>query len=394
MSDVVATGARPRIVYIVGEDWFFVSHFLGMAKAAEKAGFDVVVVTRVVAHRAAMEAQGCRVIDAPIKRRAFGPLTSIGALKFYRAVLAAERPAIVHCIALKSILLGGLAARLAGVQALVLAPTGLGFLWTSNGVNSWVGRMAVRLTIKALLLNRRTRCLFENRDNPGELWLDPDDARRCVYVSGAGVSGTQFPAQGAPAATAVRVAVVARMVKSKGIAESVEAIARARAAGHDVCLDLWGTPDPDNPAALSSDELREFSRRPGVVWRGRTSDVAGVWRSSHIAMLLSHSGEGLPRSLVEAAASARPIITTDVPGCRSVVQPGVEGFLVPLGDVAAAAKALGELAQDPALRDRMGQAARRRFEREFVDDVVNARMESLYREFAPPPPRGGARAIR
>jgi glycosyltransferase involved in cell wall biosynthesis len=373
---------RPKLVFIISEDWFFASHFLGFAGAAIAAGLEPVVVTRIDKHRRVLEAHGCRVVAVPIARREFGPFAALGALMRYRAILRAEAPQIVHCVALKSVVLGGIAARLARVPALVLAPTGLGFLWMTGGFKAWLGRAAVRTALGLLAVSRGTRFLFENRDDPRELGLDPDDFRRVVIVSGAGVSGERFPAAPLPGQSPLRVAIVARMLRQKGVVEGVEAVRLARAAGADIALDLWGEPDPANPDSLTEEELQELARQPGVAWHGRSDDVAGVWRRSDIAMLLSHGGEGLPRSLVEASASARPIVTTDVPGCRDVASEGIEGFLAPPRDAAAAAAALTKLAADSALRQRMGTSARRRFEAQFTDAIVNARIEALYRECA------------
>jgi glycosyltransferase involved in cell wall biosynthesis len=378
MTAPAAPAPGAKIVFIVTEDWFFASHFLGFAGAALAAGLEPVVVTRVNKHQSLLEAHGCRVIAAPIERRAFGPFAVLSAILHYRAILRAEAPDIAHCIALKSVVLGGFAARLADVPALVLAPTGLGFFWTASGAKAWLGRVGVRLAARLLAPSSRTRFLFENRDDPRELGLDPDDARIAI-VSGAGVSGSDFPASPLPAGAPIRVSVVARMLRQKGVVEAVEAQRIARAAGRDIVIDLWGDPDPSNPESLRVDELQTLARQPGVAWRGRTADVAGVWRASHVAMLLSHGGEGLPRSLVEASASARPIVTTDVPGCRAVVSDSVEGFLVPPRDPAAAAAALIKLVDDPALRERMGKSARLRFEAQFTDKIVNARVETLYR---------------
>jgi glycosyltransferase involved in cell wall biosynthesis len=378
LAAVSPPAPNARIVFIVSEDWFFASHFLGFAAAARAAGLEPVVVTRVGRHRGVLEAQGCRVVAVPIARRAFGPFAVVRALLQYRAILRAETPAIVHCIALKSVVIGGFAARLAGVRALVLAPTGLGFFWTASGARALAGRIGVRIAVAVLALGKGARFLFENRDDPRALGLDADDRKRVSLVGGAGVSGLEFSQQPAPQGDLVRVAAVARMLRSKGIVESVEAVRQARAAGANIALDLWGEPDPSNLDSITIDEISALTGQPGIVWHGRTEDVAGVWRDSHIAILLSYR-EGLPRSLVEAAASGRPIVTTDAPGCRAVVDDGEQGYLVPPRNAQAAAAALVKLANDPAARQRMGANARRRFEAQFSSDIVNARVEALYR---------------
>jgi glycosyltransferase involved in cell wall biosynthesis len=198
-----------------------------------------------------------------------------------------------------------------------------------------------------------------------------------TLIGGAGVSATQFAPTTDPPVPPLRVAMVARMLRPKGIAEAVAAVQRARTLGADVVLDLYGTPDPSNRRSFSEAELQAWSAQPGVRWCGRTDDVVEVWRTHHVAVLLSYR-EGTPRSLVEAAAAGRPIITTDVPGCREVVRDGVEGILVPAGDSEQAAQALVRLAGDAGLRARMGAAARERFRGRFTEEAVGEAVSTLY----------------
>jgi glycosyltransferase involved in cell wall biosynthesis len=268
----------------------------------------------------------------------------------------------------------------------------LGYLWLKPGLTGRLIRGAVRLMVGSLLLSRSTRYLFENREDPVALGLDPD-ASNIAVVGGAGVDPAEFSVAAAPPAPPMRVAVVARMIWPKGIGEAVAAVRLAQAKvaqrtaptgaqmdapmSAQIELDLFGQPDPSNPRSIPEDTLRQWSSLPGIAWHGHTTDVAGVWRDHHVALLLS-AAEGLPRTLVEAAAAGRPIVTTDVTGCREVVRDGVEGFLVPPGDEEAAARALTALAADPALRAKFGAAARARFEERFTADAVKQKVRGLY----------------
>jgi glycosyltransferase involved in cell wall biosynthesis len=236
----------------------------------------------------------------------------------------------------------------------------------------------VRFVVGSLLHGQGTRYLFENREDPVALGLDPD-APNITIVGGAGVEPSEFSVSAEPPAPPIRVAVVARMIWPKGIGEAVAAVRRARALGAQVELDLYGQPDPSNPKSIPEGTLRDWSSLPGIAWRGHTKDIAAVWRDHHVALFLSAYPEGLPRTLVEAAAAGRPIVTTDVTGCREVVRDGVEGFLVPPGDEEAAARALVKLAADPALRARLGAAARARFEERFTAEAVKRKVRDLYR---------------
>jgi glycosyltransferase involved in cell wall biosynthesis len=182
------------------------------------------------------------------------------------------------------------------------------------------------------------------------------------------------------------------MIKPKGIAQAVAAVRRARALGAAVELHLFGAPDPSNRTTYAEADLQRWAAEPGICWHGATDDVARVHREHHIAMLLSVR-EGLPKSLVEAAAAGRPIVATDVPGCREVVRDGHEGCLVPFGDIDAAAQALVRLAGDRGLRLRLGAAAHARFQQRFTVAAVKTVFIQLYRSLLSTPGRpGGAGA--
>jgi glycosyltransferase involved in cell wall biosynthesis len=366
-----------KVLFLVTEDWFFVSHFLPMARAARDLGLEVVIAARTGPRAGRLVAEDLRVIPLDVERRSLGVLEAFRNVARARRIIRDERPDIVHCIALRPVVLGGLAARLAGVNSLVLAPTGLGQLWVERGAVASLGRAVIRFAV-ARLRGPRTRFLFENRDDPREFRLDPD-ASEVTIVGGAGVDPADFPMRPEPPSPPVKVAVVSRMIAAKGIADAVEAARRARALGAAVELHLFGDPDPSNRDAISEATLRQWSAEPGITWHGRTETVAKVWQEHHIALLLSYYREGLPRTLLEAAAAGRPIVTTDAVGCRELVRDRREGILVPLRDIEAAARALKELAGDPALRARLGTAANARVRERFTEAAVRQTVGRLYR---------------
>lgn len=367
------------LLYVVTEDWFFVSHFLPMARAAQANGFRVAIATRVRDHGDRLAQEGFRVIPIEAERGSLSPIALLRAIGRLATILRAERPDIVHLIALRSILVGGPAARRAGLGRRVVALTGLGFLGAMTGLAGVAGRIAARLMVRGLAGGARTRYLFENRDDPRSLGLDPDQTTRCLVVGGAGVDPHAFPAHPLPEGATLRVALVARMLWSKGIDLAVEAVAQARAAGVDVTLSLFGAPDPSNPRAVPEATLRAWGKREGIVWHGPTRDVAGVWATHHVALLPSRGGEGLPRTLLEAGCCGRALIATDVPGCRDFIQVGETGFVVAPGDVAALGSALSVLAADRTLVERMGKAARQRVLAHHTEAAVGAAVVGLYR---------------
>lgn len=373
----------PKILYLITEDWFFASHFLPMARAARDCGFEIVVATRVRADGERLKAEGISLIPIESERGSASVLTGLRDVFQLLKIVRRERADIVHCIALRPVVIGGVVAKLAGRGKLVLAPTGLGHLWIERGFAVGLARKIVSSIVGTWLRGSRTRYLFENRDDPHVFGLDPDSAEITI-VGGAGVDPADFPPAQEPTSPPVKVAVVSRMIRPKGIVEAVDAARRARAAGAPLELHLFGDPDPANRRSISQATLEQWAGEPGISWHGRVSDVARVWREHHIAMLLSYR-EGLPRSLVEAAAMGRPIVATDVAGCREVVRDGKEGLLVPLGGGDAAAAALVRLAADPALRARMGAAANARFRERFTADAVRQTVRDLYRALVPAP---------
>jgi glycosyltransferase involved in cell wall biosynthesis len=369
--------AGKKLVFIVTEDWFFASHFLPLVRAAREIGLDAVVVTRVRDHLTPIEETGARVVPLEAERRSLNPMAAGYAAGRLAAILRAEKPAIVHCIAIRPILVGGAAAVMARVPRRVYALTGLGFLEARSDVVGRTARTAIRALMRGPLDSAQTRFLFENPDDPHLLGLDPAD-KRVTIVGGAGIDPDVLRPTPPSPQPPLKVGLVARMLWSKGIDLAVEAVRLARAQGVDVELSLYGAPDPSNPKAIPEQTLLGWNADKGIAWHGRTADVTAVWRGHHVCCLPSRGGEGLPRSLLEAAACGRAIVTTDVPGCRTLVRDGIEGILVPTNDPAALAQAFAHLAANPMLLARMGEAARARVLSGFTERHVIDAVKRLY----------------
>lgn len=368
---------RRTIAFLVTEDWFMCSHFLPLIREAKVLGLDVAVVTRVREHRALLEAEGARVIAIDARRSSANPLALVSSVGQLRAILRRENPDIVHAIALRMVIAGGLAARFAGVRNVVLAPTGLGHLWSSHGSPQRIARSMIRFVTRHALRRPGTVFVFENRNDPADLGLDAAE-HDIVVVAGAGVDPEIFQPSLAPPSPPLKIAVVSRMTRAKGVLDSVAAVRAARARGADAELHLFGAVDTDNLGALSESELRALSAEDGITWHGVSNDVPSVWRAHHIAMLLTSYREGIPRTLIEAAACGRPSIATDAIGCREIVRDGVDGLLVPPGDVSAAADAIISLAGDAQRREAFGLAARAHFLGAFTEAAIRQRFADIY----------------
>lgn len=367
---------KHALAFVVTEDWFFASHFLPMAQAAIISGLDVFVLTRVRNHRAAIEATGAKVIPVDWQRGSLNPLRLAGDGSKIASHLIGQQIDIVHAIALQGIIAAGLAARRAKINRAVYAVTGLGFLgaakWPGAIMRGCVGRVI------QMLGRQQTIYLFENPDDAVLLRL-PSTADIAI-VGGAGIDPDALTPSPLPDQShTLRIAIVARMLWSKGIDIAVEAVRRARAQGCDVTLSLFGAPDEKNPRSIKEDMLRAWTADDGVTWHGPTDNVAAVWRDHHLACAPSRGGEGLPRSILEAAACGRGIITTDVPGCRWFVRNNTEGLIVPPGDAAALAAAMITVAKDRQRVAQMGQAARMRVLDGFTHKDVQRTVTDIYK---------------
>lgn len=368
------------LAFVVTEDWFFVSHFLPMVEAARKAGYAVVVVTRVRRHLEAIEAAGARVVALDAERRSLNPFGIRSTIVELTRILKREKVDAVHCIALRSIVIGGLAARRAGISRQVFAVTGGGFITARQDLFARTASKALQALIRRGLEGSGTRYLFENEDDPRALGLDPKAANVAI-VGGAGIDPDHLKPQPLPHSPPLRVALVSRLLWSKGVDLAVEAVRRLRARGVAVELSLFGEPDPSNPRAIDRELLLQWGAEDGIHWHGFSDDVRTVWRDHHVACLPSRGGEGLPRTLLEAAACGRAIVTTDVPGCRSFVRDGLDGLVVARDDAPAIAKALERLANDPAAVRIMGENARARVLEGYTEKQVVDGVEALYRSW-------------
>lgn len=368
----------PKLLYFISEDWFFCSHFLDRAKAALASGLDVVVLARVDQHRDALRDAGLRVIDLKMERGSTQPLRELGVLRQVWRVYRAERPDLLHHIALKPILYGSLVAGALRLRRVVNAPVGMGHVFTANGWKARLLRGLVGPALRALLNPPGSKVVFENEEDlAASVQAGRVRAADAVLIRGAGVDTARFAP--APRSDGVPIAVLgARMLRDKGVLEFVEAARLLKVRKVPLRCVLVGAPDPANPSSLTAARLQRWHVEGVVEWWGHRSDMHEVLRRSHIACLPSYR-EGLPKFLLEAMSSGLPAVSTDVSGCRQAVQHGVTGMLVPPRDAAALADALAHLANDPALREQMGQHGRARALALYDTGTITAQTLALYR---------------
>jgi glycosyltransferase involved in cell wall biosynthesis len=365
---------------VVTEDWYFLSHRLSLARAAQASGFRVIVATGAGTRGAEIAAHGIEHRTVSLSRRGLAPGRELKALRDLRLLMLELEPSIVHLVAAKPIVHGNIAARLAGNPPVLNAVAGLGYLYLGDGSRRRVLRALYEQTFRRFVRARgHARVLVQNADD-AELLVRRGLARadQLDCVVGAGVDIERFRVTPEPEYGPRVVLCHTRMLWDKGIAELVAAAEHLRARGlHDVVVRLVGAPDPANPRSLSERELVRFARSGLVEWLGRRDDIPEQLARCHVACLPSYR-EGAPLSLLEAAAAGRAIVATDVPGCREVVKHGANGVLVPPRDSLALAAALARLLADRDERARMGREGRLRAEQEFAASVVNARVVATY----------------
>ena len=367
-----------KIVYLVSEDWYFCSHRLPLGIATREAGAEVVVATRVNDHREQIEAAGVRVAPIEMQRSGTKPFTDLTTIRQITELYSREQPDLVHHVALKPILYGGYAAKRAGVPAIVNAVAGMGFMFISNSLFARTARPLIVCAQRALMNRTNTRTILQN-PNDVEMYtqrigVSPD---HLTIIPGVGVDINQFTVVPEPFAVPTAVC-VSRMLRDKGIHELVAATRLLHAKGVELRVRLVG-PTDDNPASIPRATLAEWNREGVVEVVGPSEDIAGEYARAHIAVLPSYR-EGLPKSLLEAASCGRPMVATDVPGCREVCIHGETGLRVPARTIEPLADALERLILDPALRQRLGENARHRAETIFAEKIINAQTLALYEE--------------
>lgn len=367
-----------KILYLVADDYLFWQFRLNLARAARDAGAHVSVASAPGELESQLNAEGFRFFPLKLRRKSRNPFSEIVAVLDLVLLYRTVKPDLVHQVAIKPVLYGSLAAKIAGVQSVVNAITGLGYVFMADGWKARLLRKCVEWAYRICLSGRRTRVLFENPDDR-EFFVKGDLVKpsKTVLIPGAGVDPDRFSPRQEPAGE-IMVLLTARMLWDKGIGELVEAAKILKERNVPGKVILAGRPDENNPAAITEKQLLDWNEKGVVQWIGHQTDMPSLLAKSHIACLPSYA-EGLPVSLLEAASCAKPIVATDVAGCREIVKNGVNGFLVPLKDSHALAASLEKLILDSKLRKTMGEKGRELVLRNFTDDLVIKSIFSVYR---------------
>lgn len=347
-----------RVLLLVDNDaGTFLWHRLALARAARESGFNVHVATPASAEMAGLAKEGITFHPIPITRRGVNPfreaVTVLALFRLYREL----KPDLIQHLRLKPVLYGTFAARLAGRPAVANLLTGLGYLFTTGGFKAAALRRIAEIGLRLALRHPNSTVVFENPDDR-RLFVQSGlvNAKRTAVIAGSGVDIDMFRVQ--PLAGGAPLVVLAsRMLWDKGVGEFVDAARRIAAQGIDARFALVGDTDTGNPNAIPRQQLEKWRDEGCVEWWGWRRDIQSVIGQAHVVCLPSYR-EGMPRILIEAASCGRPLIASDAPGCREIVQDGVNGFLAKVRDAVSLAEAMRTLLIDPELRIRMGRKGR------------------------------------
>lgn len=371
-----------KIIFFANTDWYLYNFRQALALAARDAGHEVILVSPFGPYGAKLEALGFRWIAVPMERRSLNPLRELAVINWLRMLIRKECVDLIHGFTIKSAVYGALAARFAGDRARVSAVAGLGYVFTSRDQRARLLRPLVRSVMRFAMDGKRARLILQNPDDVTLFEkagiIDPPHIR---LIRGSGVDCSRFSqcavrTSGEP----LRILLAARLLWDKGLAEYAEASRMLKANGRSVRFLLAGNPDPGNPDAVPESTVKTWVDEGLVEWLGHVDDMPALLASIHAMTLPTAYGEGVPRSLIEAAACGLALITTDAPGCREVVDNEVDGLLVPLRNAEALAAAIARIDDDPELAVKMGRAAKAKALREFDERIVIERTLAVYDE--------------
>ncbi len=365
-----------KVLLFANTDWYLYNYRLSLAQALVEQGVEVVLVSPKGRYADRLQALGFRWIEMPLTRRGFHPLGEILVLLRLANLYRHERPDIVHHFTVKCVLYGSLIGHVWKQPCVINSITGLGYVFTQGrGARRWL-QPWVKILYRLLL--RGTWAIFQNPEDRA-FFLDNQliEPGRVSLIYGSGVDLRRFTPRPWPKGMPL-VVLPARLLWDKGVGEFVEAARRLRARGCQARFVLVGNSDDQNPAAVPVRQLQAWVQEGVVEWWGWRDDMETIYAQTAVVCLPSYR-EGLSRTLLEAAACGRPVVATDVPGCREAVRNGESGLLIAARDPVALAQAIAYLLNNSAIAREMGSRGREIVEREFASEIVVSQTLAVYR---------------
>lgn len=376
---------KSKLLFVVSEDWYFLSHRLHLAIAAQRHFGEVVIACNDTGKFNLIRNHGFRVINLTYTRRGVSIVEDIRLIFKLRKIFKKEKPAIIHNVAFRIVFFSMIAYKSIRIKnaGIINAIMGLGHLYSSS-LKAKFARGGVEMLLKKLLSRSRIEIIVQNSDDFKVVTSRLTTLENVNLIKGSGVCLKKYffinknitKDRSLP----VRLCMLSRLIKQKGIYEYYAAsqIVLEKSPKSTIEFHLYGKPDLANPLAIKEEEILRWNQKANFKWHGHAENNLEVFKISDIAVLPSYYGEGIPKCLIEAAACGLPIITTNMPGCREIVKDGINGILVPPRDPQALAQAILKLAQDKELRKNMGTAGRKMVENEFSSERVNRETIMLY----------------
>ena len=366
-----------RLIYIVSEDWVFVSHRLTLAKQAIKDGYDVAVITNISNHEDVLLSAGLKVFNINFCRSFKRPFSDIHSIYQLIKLFRLLKPEVIHNVGLKMSLISSIAAFIARVPVAINAYTGLGYVFSSNDILARVIRLLLNSPLKYLNHRASTWVVFQNEDDEA-LFENSNliNKERTLLIKGSGVDVNEFPFSDELPGQ-LKVMLASRLLWDKGVGEFIEASRQLKISYPEVTFVLVGDVDEQNPLSLTKEIIDSWVNEGFIEWWGHKQNMPEVLKLAHIVALPSYR-EGLPKVLLEAASIGRALVATDVPGCREIVRDGVNGFLVQAKESKYLAEAIEKLILNKELRTQMGLKSREIIKTELSSEIINKQFIELY----------------
>jgi glycosyltransferase involved in cell wall biosynthesis len=364
-----------KIILLANTDWYLYNYRLSLARELQSQGHDIILISPNGNYVPKLEKAGFCWKEFSLSRHGMNPFTELITIYRLKKLFSQEKPNLIHNFTIKCVLYGSLAAHIAGIKNIINSITGRGILFSSRNLLAILIRPFIKLIYRISL--KHTKVIFQNQtDLDYFVKKHLVSLPQCYLIPGSGVDLDIFNPAPFPKGEPL-IILPARMLWAKGISEFIEASKIVKEAGFKARFALIGEPDPGNPNSIPLQKLEEWKKEGIIEWWGWQDDMVQVYQSSSIVCLLSSYGEGLAKSLIEAAACGRPLVASDIPGCREVVLHGKNGYLVPVRDPTTLAFYIEKLLNDQDLALRMGKYSRIIAVKQFsakiiVKDTINA----------------------
>jgi glycosyltransferase involved in cell wall biosynthesis len=372
---------KKKILFLVNVDWFFISHRLPIALKAIESGYEVHLACKFSSEISLIQDHGIKCHEIPFTRSSSNPLNALLLLIKVFLILQKLKPNILHAITIKPILLGGIAARMLNIHSVVYAISGLGYIFTAKGCLARIRKKFIGFVYSIALKHQNSCIIFQNTSDQEELLhLSKFKKRQSVIIPGSGVDLQDYYVS--PLPTSQPVALMAsRLLKDKGVYEFVQASSIVKSKEKNIKFVLVGSPDLANPSSVDLSEINQWVDEGLIEYWGQQTDMPEIFSKSSIVVLPSYR-EGLPKVLIEAAASGRAVITTDVPGCRDAILHQKTGLLVEIYNPKDLADKILFLAGDIEKCLNMGLAGRKLAEQKFSEDIIIKQHFEVYLELS------------